>query len=1299
MNRELNKMLNNIVLKELPLSNKNRTVSHRVLVNFSKIISGRNNEIKQEAITQYNNAKERGTKMSSFTIKNEKMKITNYKTAIDKEVNEMMAIETDYNPTDKKIRGIKTVFHPLYTNIKNTKGNLLDAIFNETKTHHISDLKQYLPIYKEYKINLGMRLKYMKSQINEDVQFDDDEEPESIMKIKEDNQVISIISGARISSIEDIKELEKNYIKLAYDAIERMKQYGSGWSIYGGINCATTFFNVKKRTGRHYIKLDIATQRSGLINIQNDDEQCFKWCLLYHQSNKSKHGERLTVLKKVIDKYDWSNISMPMNVNEIDIFEMQNDKVVINVISLDGNFIRKSTAKGSDIINLILYEKDNESHYIYIKNLSFFFKGFENAKKTVCVKCLRLFTENQLKSHSCGEEGETFTTAITYPRLNEPIYKQDKEGKNIGKPIRHETDTMHLTQNILKKQDDLPFQCFGDLEAFTIWSKDATNIQKHVPNSFGLKLVCNFDSNHTKDIIIYRGPDCIKVLIKTLLDMNDECNKIIVSLRKLHEHHKLTEEEETHFIKQKKCYICDTDCNQLVRDHCHLTGKYRGSACNVCNLNFHHIKKDKKGNDMPPQPHVLPIIFHNLRGYDGHFIIQEAHNYTKNVSSIMQSFEKYMTFSFMNLKFIDSMQFMNSSLENLAENLIIKEELPAGFFGPINHDYSKFINMQDHFKNKTSLLSRKGLYPYEFPQNYNAFEIQTLPAIKSFYSTLTDKTPTAIEYEQALNVFEIMKCETFGDYHDIYLKTDVLLLADIFQEFRKVIKTNYNFELLNYISLPSLSLDAMLKICKQPLGLIYNEEDRLFFDNNKKGGIVQAGGTRHETANNKYMKSYDPTFEASFISYVDMNNLYGGAMSQKMPFKLIGEVDVKLEVILNQPNDAEIGFFVQCDITIPRNLHDKFKEYPLCPVSTIIDTISLSPYQNEVLKNTNAKHNDKSKKLILDLHDKKDYMAHYVYIKKVVELGYIVKVKKVISFKQSFWLRDYISKNTELRTNAKNDFEKDVFKLMSNAIYGKMMENILGRVELKIFTDQETAMKHMNYDNFTGKGDYINEMFFIQCTPKEVEYNKPTYIGNAILDISKVFMIDYHYNYIKPKYGDNSKLIYTDTDSFIYHIKTDDLYQDMFNDKHLFDLSNVKISKFKSTENNKKLYKMKDETGMVPIIEFIATGPKCYSFKMDKFAKYTCQESGVTKESNILETKKTGKGVQRSVLKSKILHEDYLKILKTSSNLTCKQTTIRSQKHQLYTIQFEKICMSAFCDKVYRVNYNEGYPYGYNPTD
>jgi len=381
MNRGLNKLLNDIVLKELPLSNKYRTVSHRVLVSFSKIISGRNNEIKQEAITQYNNAKERGTKMSSFTIKNEKTKITNYKTAIDKEVQDLMAIETDFNPTDKKIRGIKTVFHPLYTNIINTKGNIVEAIIKETKKHHMNDLKQYLPIYKEYKINLGMRLKYMKKDINDNVQFDDDMEPEQTMKTKEDNQVISIIAGVRISSIEDIKELEKNYDRYAYDAIERIKQYGSGWSIYGGINCATTFFNVKKRTGRQYIKLDIPSQRSGLINIQNDDDECFKWCLLYHQSNKALKGERLTVLKKVVDKYDWSNISMPMNVNDIDMFEMQNDQVVINVISLDGNFIRKSSAKGSDIINLVLYEKDNDSHYIYIKNLSFFLKGFANKKK------------------------------------------------------------------------------------------------------------------------------------------------------------------------------------------------------------------------------------------------------------------------------------------------------------------------------------------------------------------------------------------------------------------------------------------------------------------------------------------------------------------------------------------------------------------------------------------------------------------------------------------------------------------------------------------------------------------------------------------------------------------------------------------------------------------------------------------------------------------------------------------------------------------------------------------------------
>ena len=317
----------------------------------------------------------------------------------------------------------------------------------------------------------------------------------------------------------------------------------------------------------------------------------------------------------------------------------------------------------------------------------------------------------------------------------------------------------------------------------------------------------------------------------------------------MYKHPKLTKEEETMFRTTRKCWICEKENNTFVKDHCHLTGKNRGAACNTCNLNFHHLKKTKKGKVKKPPQHELPVFFHSLKGYDGHFIIQEASKYTHNVNAIMQSFEKYMTFKFMNLKFVDSMQFMNTSLEKLADNLIIKESVNDG---PIFHDYSKFKHMIDHFGDKTPLVARKGLYPYEYVQSEKDFDLPNLPPRESFYSSLKNETPTEIEYQDARNVFEEMECKTFGDYHDLNLTCDVLLLADILTEFRDVLRRQYRFDVLHYISLPSFASDAMLFICDRPLGLIHNEKTREFFESSKRGGIVQARCKRHSAANNKY---------------------------------------------------------------------------------------------------------------------------------------------------------------------------------------------------------------------------------------------------------------------------------------------------------------------------------------------------------------------------------------------------------------------------------------------------------------
>jgi len=312
----------------------------------------------------------------------------------------------------------------------------------------------------------------------------------------------------------------------------------------------------------------------------------------------------------------------------------------------------------------------------------------------------------------------------------------------------------------------------------------------------------------------------------------------------------------------------------------------------------------------------LLLYFTILGSYDGHFIIKEASNYTENIQVIAQSFEKYMTFMFCKLRFIDSFQFVSASLEKLVDSLI-------------TDDYNNFVHTKKYFKDNTKLLCQKGVYPYEYVKDVSVFNDSCLPPIEQFYSKLTEKSIDDDEYEHALNVWNVMQCKNFGDYHDLYLKSDVLLLSDVFECFRKRCRLNYNLDPLNYFSTPGFSWDAMLQSTKCELGYIHDDETRLFLESGKRGGIVMAGGKRYAVANNKYMSNYDCSKESSYITYLDMNNLYGAAMCDVLPHKLNGFVDITLDEILNTPDDAPIGYFVKCDIKIDQSLHNKFKDYPL----------------------------------------------------------------------------------------------------------------------------------------------------------------------------------------------------------------------------------------------------------------------------------------------------------------------------------------------------------------------------------
>jgi len=350
------------------------------------------------------------------------------------------------------------------------------------------------------------------------------------------------------------------------------------------------------------------------------------------------------------------------------------------------------------------------------------------------------------------------------------------------------------------------------------------------------------------------------------------------------------------------------------------------------------------------------------------------------------------------------------------------------------------------------------------------------------------------------------------------------------------------------------------------------------------------------------MSNYNKKLTTSFLIYLDSNNLYGWAMSQPLPtgdFRWLDPDEVNLERYT--------------DLEYPEELHHLHNDYPLAPEKICITIDMLSDYSLET-KKRHAVSSGKVSKLVTTLMNKEKYVLHYRNLQLYLSLGLkLTKIHRVLEFDQSPWLKEYIDFNTEMRKNAKNSFEKDFFKLMNNSVFGKTMENLRKRTNIELVTNETRLQK------LTAKPSYVPSKIFnenlvgVHTKKERLLLDKPSYVGMCILDLSKVLMYNFHYNYIKKKYPD-SQLLFTDTDSLFYHIETErDIYQDFWVDRNLFDNSDYpKSSKFFFGENKKVISKFKDETARKPIAEFVGLKSKMYSY--------------------ITEEKKTAKGVKKNVI-------------------------------------------------------------------
>ena len=323
-----------------------------------------------------------------------------------------------------------------------------------------------------------------------------------------------------------------------------------------------------------------------------------------------------------------------------------------------------------------------------------------------------------------------------------------------------------------------------------------------------------------------------------------------------------------------------------------------------------------------------------------------------------------------------------------------------------------------------------------------------------------------------------------------------------------------------------------------------------------------------------------------------------------------------------------------------------------------------------------------TKKLICNLQDKNDYVVHINVLKKALDHGLkLIKVHQVIEFDQEAWLKEYINFNTELRKKATNNFEKDFFKLMNNAVFGKTMENVRKHCDIKLVKTDKKRNKLVSEPNFHTVKLIDDNLAIIEMKKVKVKMNKPIYLGLSILDISKITMYEFWYDFIKSKYSSSAKLCYMDTDSFIINVKTEDFYKDISeNVIERFDTSNYIYDRPLPIGVNKKvLGLMKDELGGGIITEFIALRPKAYSYKT---------------EDNV-ELKKA-KGTKKCIINKMLNFNDYKNCLFDNGKVLRSQQRFKSKNHIVYTENINKIALSCNDDKRFVATDGiESYPYGY----
>ena len=638
--------------------------------------------------------------------------------------------------------------------------------------------------------------------------------------------------------------------------------------------------------------------------------------------------------------------------------------------------IEISKNNSNRVIDLAIYK----NHYVPIKNLDVFL-GDHN-KKFICRRCLSSYTsENMLMKHKekCGDDN------ITTIRTSNESHLHWKK---------------HFHKN------PLYFRIYADFEADneednSIVGDKTTNIYKQNPVLNGYRIVSELEdvlkSEYYKSPLGYNNVDWFVYEVIKLE------NKMAFYFKNTNKDILMTEEDEEDFRIDNICRFCEKNIeSDKVRDHCHLTGKYRGAAHSKCNINV-----------TQKQSNFIPFIFHNFSNYDCHMFFKKLVDKKKDkvdFDIIPKTNGEYISVTYGCIRFIDSYRFLSSGLDSLVKTLVdnshktlknFKKEIfdsaeILNFVNKIEKNYSeeilnleendrtiknlknyypeeienleeallKYIGVNDLKILKTEIpdkwknLTKKLAYPYEFFNNIEDYK-KPVDNLKKehFFSKLKNGYPNDKEIQRTKDIIERFNIKNVEELTQIYLKSDVLLLACVFEKFIKVSVNEFKINPLYCVSLPGYTWQCGLKYTGINLQTLQDKDMILLIESNIKGGISSVMGDRYVRSN-----------ENKKILYVDANNLYGHSMSQYLPYDEIKfDNTVKLEDILNTPDDSDIGYFIELDLTYPNKIKEKTKNFPFAPMNKKINPDNFNDYMKEIKPDTYIQ----SRKLICDWSGKK----------------------------------------------------------------------------------------------------------------------------------------------------------------------------------------------------------------------------------------------------------------------------------------------------------------------------------------